>query len=77
MVVIGSEPRALPVSAATQTMTRLAMPPCPMISPARMKNGIASSGKLSRLPNMLVWIVVSGTSATNRTTISEVISRMR
>jgi hypothetical protein len=40
---------------------------CPMISPARMKNGIASSGKLSRLPNIVVWITVVCTSATNRT----------
>jgi hypothetical protein len=42
-----------------------------------MKNGIAKSGTLSRLPNMPVWIVVSGTSATNRMATSEVVSRIR
>ncbi len=77
MVVTGSEPRALPVSDVTHKMTRRAMPPWPMISPARMKKGIASSGKLSRLPNMLVWITVSCTSATNSTAMSEVRSRIR
>ena len=77
MVVTGSEPRVAPASAVTQTMTRFAMPPWPMISPARMKNGIASSGKLSRLPNMLVCSVVSGTSATKMTATSEVSSRIR
>jgi hypothetical protein len=32
---------------------------------------------LSRPPNMLVWIVVSGASTTNRMAASEAISRMR
>ena len=55
-VVTASEPRTPPMSDTTQLTTRLAMPPRPMISPASTKNGTASSGKLSRLPNMLVWI---------------------
>ena len=51
-VVTASEPRTPPTMETTQVTTRLAMPPRPMISPARTKNGTASSGKLSRLPNM-------------------------
>ena len=77
MVVTGSDPRVLPVSDVTHMITRRAIPPCPMISPARMKNGMASSGTLSRLPNMPVCSVVNGTSATNRIATSEVVKRMR
>ena len=51
-VVTASEPRTPPMIDTTQVTTRLAMPPRPMISPASTKNGTASSGKLSRLPNM-------------------------
>ena len=51
-VVTASEPRTPPITDMTQAMTRRAMPPCAMISPASTKNGTASSGKLSRLPNM-------------------------
>ncbi len=51
-VVTASEPRTPPTMAMTMAMMRRAMPPCAMISPASTKNGTASSGKLSRLPNM-------------------------
>ena len=51
-VVTASDPRMPPMMAKTMAMTRRAMPPCAMNSPARTKNGTASSGKLSRLPNM-------------------------
>ena len=51
-VVTASEPRMPPTIAITMAMTRRAMPPCAMISPASTKNGTARSGKLSRLPNM-------------------------
>ena len=51
-VVTASEPRTPPTMAITMAMTRRAMPPCAMISPASTKNGTASSGKLSRLPNI-------------------------
>ena len=51
-VVTASDPRTPPMIDTTQVTTRVAMPPLPMISPASTKNGTASSGKLSRLPNM-------------------------
>ena len=74
---LGREPRTPPTIAITMAIIRLAMPPCAMISPARTKNGTASSGKLSRLPNIEVWIASVGTSATVRTATIEVTSRMR
>ncbi len=51
-VVTASEPRTPPMIETTQATTRRAMLPCAMISPASTKYGTASSGKLSRLPNM-------------------------
>src|SRR5216684_4459131 len=36
-VVTASDPRTPPINDMTQTTTRRAMPPCAMISPARMK----------------------------------------
>ena len=51
-VVTASEPRTPPMIETTHSTTRRAMPPCPMISPASTKNGTASRGKLSKLPNM-------------------------
>ena len=45
-------PLLAPTIAITILMMRRAMPPCAMNSPASTKNGTASSGKLSRLPNM-------------------------
>ncbi len=64
-VVTASDPRMPPISDTTQLTTRLAIPPRPMISPASTKNGTASSGKLSRLPNIAVCIASVGTWATN------------
>ena len=38
-------PRIQPTKALASVMSRREMPPCPMISPARMKKGIASKEK--------------------------------
>jgi hypothetical protein len=53
MVVIGRLALMPPNSARAQSTSRCEMPPVPMISPARMKNGTASSAELSSTPNMI------------------------
>ena len=44
IVASAREPRTPPTMEITQATIRFAIPPCPMISPARMKNGMATSG---------------------------------
>ena len=53
------------------------MPPCPMTSPAKMKNGTARSANLSMLPNMVWGITVKGTLTKNASSTITVTSRMR
>ena len=77
IVVSASEPRTPPTIEITHTMMRLAMPPRPMISPAKMKNGIASSGKLSRLPKIVVCTIVGEPPRMNESAISAVMNKMR
>src|SRR4051795_9159872 len=50
-VASASEPRTPPTIDSAHSTRRRAMPPRPMISPAKMNSGTASSGKLSRPPN--------------------------
>src|SRR6478735_8040334 len=50
-VANASEPRTPPTLDSAHSTRRRAMPPRPMTSPAKMKSGTASSGKLSRPPN--------------------------
>ena len=54
MVTWASPPRTGPTRAFTNSITRSSIPERPMRSPARMKNGIASSGNESMAPNMIV-----------------------
>ena len=60
----------------TQATMRLEMPPRPIRSPAKMKNGTAISANLSTLPNMLMCTATGGTGANNSSTMAEVASRM-
>ena len=50
-VASASEPRTPPTIDSAHSTRRRAIPPRPMTSPAKMKSGTASSGKLSRPPN--------------------------
>ncbi len=47
-------PRTLPTAAAASRTSRAAMPPCSISSPAKMKNGIASSEK-TETPERMRW----------------------
>jgi hypothetical protein len=59
-VVIGRLALVPPRSDLVQSTKRREMPPNPMISPAKMKNGTASSAELSRVPNMTCCNAVGG-----------------
>ena len=75
-MVSGRLPRNPPITDITQAMMRWEMPPMPINSPAKMKNGTAISANLSTLPNITWWTAVSGMSMKNRRMIAEVASRM-
>ena len=45
-LTMASPPRTKPISAETKAMRRVEMPPVFMSAPARMKSGMAMSGKL-------------------------------
>ena len=55
-------PGRRPTRAAAKSIRRLARPPLPISSPARMKNGMASSAKLS-MPLLRALATVIGTWA--------------
>ena len=59
--VNGRLPRTRPIKACTQRTMRIETPPRPRRSPAKMKNGTASSAYLSRAPNMTWCAAVVGT----------------
>ena len=65
-----SPPRMKPTNTFARSMMRLAMPPSPMIAPARMKNGIASSGKSSMPSEVFSAIASSGISIHNAAKIA-------
>ena len=50
--VMGSAPRTPPTMDPTQLISRTDTPPRLIISPAKMKNGTASSANLVTLPNI-------------------------
>ena len=50
-------PGSLPVMALAKSMSRLAIPPLFIISPAKIKNGMASKAKLSS-PTPILWAMV-------------------
>ena len=54
-VASASEPRTPPTIDNAHSTSRRAIPPRPMISPAKMNSGTASSGKLSSPPNRATW----------------------
>ncbi len=53
-------PRMKPTKTFARLMIRSAIPPSPMMAPARMKNGIASNGKSSMPSEVLRAIASSG-----------------
>ena len=57
-LTIASPPRTAPTAAEAKRTSRMAMPPCSISSPAKMKNGIASSEK-TLMPEMIRWKVIS------------------
>ncbi len=59
-VVSGRLARVAPNSDLVQSTRRREMPPKPMISPAKMKNGTASSAELSSVPNITCCSAVGG-----------------
>ena len=75
--VSGMLPRNPPIIEATQRIRRVEMPPRDIRSPAKMKNGTASSGYLLRLLKMIWWIAVSGTGKKTIITTNEVASSSR
>jgi hypothetical protein len=56
-----SPPRIQPTVALASATSRRAMPPCSMISPAKMKNGIASRAKML-MPLAICWKTTAGLS---------------
>ena len=52
-------PGKKPTIAIADSIKRLAMPPCPMIRPDKIKNGMASSAKLSIPPIICCAMVVA------------------
>jgi len=59
-VVIGRLALLPPSSDLVQSTRRREIPPNPIISPAKMKNGTASSAELSSVPNITCWSAVGG-----------------
>ena len=56
-----SPPRIQPTQAEASATRRRAMPPWSMISPAKMKNGMASSAKML-IPLAICWNTTAGFS---------------
>ena len=75
--VSGMLPRNPPMIAATHLSRRVEMPPRDIRSPAKMKNGTASSAYLLRLLKMIWWIAVSGTGKKKIITTNEVANSSR
>ena len=59
-MVIGRLASVAPRSDLVQATSRREIPPCPMISPAKMKNGTASRAELSSVPNITWCSAVGG-----------------
>src|SRR5438132_4983513 len=66
-----------PMIDCTQRTRRTDTPPRPSRSPAKMKNGTASSAYLSRLENITWCAAVAGTPAKNTSAIATVASSTR
>ena len=75
--VIGTLPRTPPTIEPTQRSSRVEMPPRDIRSPAKMKNGTASSAYLLRLLKIVRWIAVSGTGKKKIIKTKEVTSSSR
>ncbi len=56
-----SPPRIQPTAAEATAISRRAMPPCIINSPAKMKNGTASSEKML-MPLAICWKATAGFS---------------
>src|SRR5258706_10594762 len=70
--VIARPPATCPISVWTKAISRVDRPPCPMMLAARMKYGIASSGKLSRPANTRCGRIDSGIPEVSHSTRNEV-----
>jgi hypothetical protein len=62
MLTSARPPRTKPTNTLARLMMRSAIPPSAMMAPARMKNGIASSGKSSMPSDVLIMMASSGRS---------------
>ena len=60
MLTSARPPRTKPTNTLARLMIRSAMPPSAMMAPARMKKGIASSGKSSMPSDVLIMMASRG-----------------